>query len=59
MTEYVYTVSDGNTLLGTFVDIGAAIIFVKAYFNEYYNEPFRLTIRRVPKNEEKTDAEIY
>lgn len=53
MTEYIYTVSDNNVLLGSFEDIEVVAIFVKAYFAEYYNEQFKLTIQRVPKNREE------
>lgn len=56
MTEYIYTVCDGNTLLGSFVDIETAAIFIKAYYLEFFNEQIKLTIRREPKNrEERTD----
>ena len=56
MIEYIFIVSDGKVDLGSFEDIEIVAIFVKAYFAEYYNDQFRLTIRKVPKNEEKTDG---
>lgn len=52
MTEYIYTVYDGNTLLGSFVDIETAAIFIKAYYLEFFNEQIKLVIRREPKKKE-------
>lgn len=45
---YIYVVytSDSGTKLGEFDDIRNAVIFIEAYYCEYYNETFNLVISR-------------
>ena len=48
MQSYIYVVytSDSGTKLGEFDDIRNALIFIEAYYCEYYDEIFNLVISK-------------
>lgn len=58
MEEELYTVLDGNTILGSHMALGAAMILIKGYFETYYLEPrLSLTIERMAKTEHCQNTE--
>lgn len=58
MEEELYTVLDGNTILGSHMTMNAAMILIKGYFETYYLEPrLSLTIERMAKTEHCQNTE--
>ena len=58
MEEELYTVLDGNTILGSHMVLSAAMILIKGYFETYYLEPrLSLTIERMAKTEHCQNTE--
>lgn len=47
MGEEYYAVYCGDVKIADNMTLGTALLFIKAYFNEYYNDNFDLTIRKV------------
>jgi len=48
MNEKKYKVLEGKTILASDMTIDNALIFIKAYFEKYYNEILTLTIAEMP-----------
>lgn len=56
MEEEMYEVYDGQTLIGSKLNIENAMILIKGYFEKYYAEPgIALTVKKMPtcENEEE------
>ena len=53
MEERKFMVLEGETVLASEMTLHAALIFIKAYLDEYYNEKIPLTITEIPKESEE------
>lgn len=49
MGEDYYAVYFGEVKLADNMTLGTALLFIKAYLNEYYDDDIHLTIRKVAK----------
>ena len=60
MGNYMFEVYTDDCLLGRFNTLPCAMLFTKAYFDEYYLEtPLELKIVRVRDHEVKIDDVVY
>lgn len=58
MEEELYEVLDGNTVLGSKMNLVNAVILLKGYFEEYYNEPrLAVTIQKMARTERSENRE--
>ena len=58
MCEKRYEVFDGEDRIASCMRIDDALMFIKAYFEKYYNEMMELKIKEMPRCEVNPDGNI-